>query len=189
MHCDTGSYGAKGQLSGDTPLILAHFSCVANGSARTNTNPQTQSRIPGGRPEASCKLVIFQCNDEQFKQKKQVNRKHGIISNVPHRRSRDLCCLDLGLSGPVHGASVWNDVEGQTGDCGCQVSITSEGTEAPVCHLRRDTTPKTPHPLSLHFILLTGKMCWKLCGHCERNWLNCDHFGGGLQLFYTNLIS
>lgn len=57
------------------------------------------------------------------------------------------------LSGTGHGASVWNDVEGQTGDCGCRVSITSEGTKAPVCHLRRDT------PLSLHFIPLTGKMC------------------------------
>lgn len=29
-----------------------------------------------------------------------------------------LGCLDLALSGPVHGASVWNDVEGQTADCG-----------------------------------------------------------------------
>lgn len=46
MHCDTGSYGAKGQLSGDTPVFLAHFSCVANGSAHTNTNPQTQSPHP-----------------------------------------------------------------------------------------------------------------------------------------------
>lgn len=53
----------------------------------------------------------------------------------------------------VRGASVWNDMEGQTGDCGCRVSITSEGTKAPVCHLRHDT------PRSLHFILLTGKMC------------------------------
>lgn len=64
-----------------------------------------------------------------------------VISGEP-------ACLDSALRGPAHGASVWNDVEGQTGDCGCRISITSVGAEAPVCHLRCDNPPD---PSLLHF--------------------------------------
>lgn len=71
-----------------------------------------------------------------------------------------LCCLDLALSGPAHGASVWNDVEGQTGDCGCRISITSEGTEAPVCHLRCDSPPAL-YPVNWQDVLKVTWAMWE----------------------------
>lgn len=57
---------------------------------------------------------------------------------------------DSALGGPICEASVWNDVEGQTGDCGCRISITSEGTEAPVCHLSCGTPPPLPNQHTLY---------------------------------------
>lgn len=59
------------------------------------------------------------------------------------------------------GASVWTDVEGQTGDCGCRISITAEGAEAPVGHLRCDhppppTPPPPSPPVSIYILFSRG---------------------------------
>lgn len=126
LDCLTGSKGDKGQVPGESPLIPAALSRADNVAS------------PASQKKRSVHVLYFRY-DKLKKKEKEVNKKQKL----------KLCWApifsDLALSWLVHGASVWNDVEGQTGDCGCWVSITSEGAKAPVCYLRSDT------PLSLRF--------------------------------------
>lgn len=56
MHCDTGSNKVKGQLSRDTPLILAHASAV---QAKTLSSHMHNLSSQQERSAASCKCTAF----------------------------------------------------------------------------------------------------------------------------------
>jgi len=123
---DTGSKGAKGQLSRDTPLILARISSAGKHPVFTHTLPHTHVPHTNNSAFQFCSFMKHLGPVINMKYKKEVNKRSGLsrVSCTPKdfllkAAPESVCCLDLALSGPVHRASVWNDVEGQTGDCGC----------------------------------------------------------------------
>lgn len=62
VHCDTGCKGVKGQLSRDTPLILAHASAVQAKALSSHVHSHSHTHNPASQQErsaASCKCVAL----------------------------------------------------------------------------------------------------------------------------------
>ena len=157
-------------LSLHTPQLCRQRRWVST-HAHTRTHTHTHTILHPSKKDLQIQMCTtnFPHNKLYFKKGSQQDahdyHQCSPVAATP-QSSRDLVVWTWALSGPVHGASVWNDVEGQTGDCG----IVGAGYPLHQRGPRRQFAIRdvTPPPPSLHFILLTGKMCWKLRGPWER---------------------